>query len=72
VFQGDGWYWRSIVYINVILCFKVMAGTGDLRVLRLCRHLGSRVGGTFHGFVTYGSHMAISMAVGLLFLGGGK
>ena len=53
-------------------CLKVMAGTGDLRVLRLCRHLGSRIGVQYQAFVTYGSHMAVSMAIGLLFLGGGK
>jgi len=48
-----------------------MAGTGDLNVLRLCRYLRMRVGSPF-GFVSYGSHMAISMAIGLLFLGGGR
>ena len=45
-----------------------MAGTGDLRVLRLCRHLRLRVGATY-GYVVYGSHMAIAMSIGLLFLG---
>ncbi|ESO93615.1 hypothetical protein LOTGIDRAFT_232653 [Lottia gigantea] len=49
----------------------VMCGTGDLRVLRLCRMLRKRVG-LQHVYTTYGSHMAISMATGLLFLGGGK
>jgi len=48
-----------------------MAGTGDLNVLRLCRYLRTRIGSPF-GFVSYGSHMAIAMAIGLLFLGGGK
>jgi len=50
---------------------QVMAGTGDLSVLRLCRYLRTRIGSPF-GFVSYGSHMAIAMAIGLLFLGGGK
>lgn len=45
-----------------------MAGSGDLSVLRLCRVLRSRIGSP----VTYGSHMAVGMACGLLFLGGGK
>ncbi|KAJ8046075.1 Anaphase-promoting complex subunit 1 [Holothuria leucospilota] len=46
----------------------VMAGTGNLRVLRLARALRSRVSDD----VTYGSHMAISSMIGLLFLGGGR
>ncbi|XP_061163277.1 anaphase-promoting complex subunit 1-like [Saccostrea echinata] len=50
----------------------VMAGSGNLEVLRLCRMLRSRIGPPHNIFVTYGSHMAISMAVGLLFLGGGR
>lgn len=47
-----------------------MAGTGDLEVLRLCRYLRSRVGPS-NSVVTYGSHLATHMAIGLLFLGGG-
>uniref|UniRef100_A0A182W5Q8 Uncharacterized protein n=1 Tax=Anopheles minimus TaxID=112268 RepID=A0A182W5Q8_9DIPT len=45
----------------------VLAGTGDLRVLRAVRMLRSRIGVLQ---VTYGSHMAIHMALGFLFLGG--
>ncbi|CAG0891814.1 unnamed protein product [Darwinula stevensoni] len=48
----------------------VMAGTGDLQVLRMCRHLHERVGPS-HPSATYGAHMAVHMALGLLFLGGG-
>lgn len=48
----------------------VMAGSGDLGVLRTCRYLRSRVHNTT--IITYGSHMAVHMAVGLLFLGGGR
>ena len=48
----------------------VMAGSGDLSVLRVCRFLRSRVHTST--IVTYGSHMAIHMAVGFLFLGGGR
>ncbi|ELT93542.1 hypothetical protein CAPTEDRAFT_175155 [Capitella teleta] len=56
----------------VVLCLAlVMAGTGNLQVMRLCRHLRSRVGQS-HSHVLYGSHMAISMALALLFLGGGR
>ncbi|GAB1607743.1 anaphase-promoting complex subunit 1-like [Argonauta hians] len=49
----------------------VMAGTGDLDVLRIARALRKRVGPQ-HSYATYGSHMAVSMAIGLLFLGGGR
>ncbi|WAR18257.1 APC1-like protein [Mya arenaria] len=50
----------------------VMAGTGSLEVMRMCRMFRGRVGPPYNQYVTYGSHMAISMAMGLLFLGGGK
>uniref|UniRef100_A0A4W4HBL4 Anaphase-promoting complex subunit 1 n=1 Tax=Electrophorus electricus TaxID=8005 RepID=A0A4W4HBL4_ELEEL len=46
----------------------VMAGSGDLKVLQLCRFLHKR---TF-GEMNYGFHMAHHMALGLLFLGGGR
>lgn len=49
----------------------VMAGTGALEVIRLCRHLRSRVGPN-NASVTYGSHLATHMTLGLLFLGGGS
>ncbi|XP_055636412.1 anaphase-promoting complex subunit 1 isoform X2 [Toxorhynchites rutilus septentrionalis] len=47
----------------------VMAGTGDIRVLRIIRMLRSRFS---QCHVTYGSHMAIHMALGFLFLGAGR
>ena len=50
---------------------KVMAGSGDLEVLRLCRYLRSRVGPNLN-HVLYGSQMAINMALSLLFMGGGR
>jgi anaphase-promoting complex subunit 1 len=43
----------------------VMAGTGELKTLRLLRELRWRADGE----VTYGNHMALNMAMGLLFLG---
>ena len=49
----------------------VMAGSGDLEVTRIARFLGSRVGPKWPT-VTYGSHMAVHMALGLLYLGGGR
>ena len=49
----------------------VMAGSGDLEVIRLVRFLRSRVGPK-NSTVTYGSHMAMHLALGMLFLGGGR
>ncbi|KAK9766803.1 Anaphase-promoting complex subunit 1 [Basidiobolus ranarum] len=46
----------------------VMAGTGNLEVMRRLRVLHGRVTPD----VTYGNHMASHMALGLLFLGGGN
>ncbi|KAG7200866.1 hypothetical protein KM043_003229 [Ampulex compressa] len=59
--------------LNVILLSTavVMAGTGDLEIMRICRHVRTRVGPA-SSVVTYGSHLATHMALGLLFLGGGK
>ncbi|XP_076165385.1 anaphase promoting complex subunit 1 isoform X2 [Ptiloglossa arizonensis] len=59
--------------LNVILlsAAAVMAGTGDLEIMRICRHVRTRVGPA-SSVVTYGSHLATHMALGLLFLGGGK
>jgi len=45
-----------------------MAGTGNLDVLRIARQLRQR----HSPDVPYGSHMAVHMAIGLLFLGGGR
>lgn len=49
-----------------------MAGTGNLEIMRIVRHLRRRVGVNSSAIVTYGSHLAIHMALGLLFLGGGR
>lgn len=49
-----------------------MAGTGNLEILRTCRMLRARLGATAYSHVTYGSHMAIHMAMGFLFLGAGR
>lgn len=46
----------------------VMAGSGNLQVLQLCRFLHKRTSGE----MSYGFHMAHHMALGLLFLGGGR
>lgn len=49
-----------------------MAGTGNLDIMRIVRHLRKRVGVASSSIVTYGSHLAVHMALGLLFLGGGR
>ncbi|CDU24219.1 related to negative regulator of mitosis [Sporisorium scitamineum] len=46
----------------------VLAGSGDVNLLRHLR----RAHGDVEGDVCYGSHMASHMALGLLFLGGGR
>lgn len=60
--------------LNVLLLSvaMVMAGSGNLEIMRLIRHLRRRVGVSSTSIVTYGSHLAIHMALGLLFLGGGR
>lgn len=49
----------------------VFAGSGNLDVMRLVRALRARIG-TQNVHVTYGSHMALHMALGLLFMGAGR
>jgi anaphase-promoting complex subunit 1 len=61
---------EQAICVLVLAQAMVMAGSGDLGVLRTCRYLRSRVHNTT--LITYGSHMAVHMAVGLLFLGGGR
>lgn len=48
-----------------------MAGSGDLQLLNLLRTLQTRVGPD-RSHVTFGSHVAVSMSLGLLLLGGGR
>ncbi|XP_063048013.1 anaphase-promoting complex subunit 1 isoform X2 [Engraulis encrasicolus] len=55
----------SMVLLSLAM---VMSGSGDLKVLQLCRFLHKRVGGEMN----YGFHMAHHIALGLLFLGGGR
>ncbi|XP_044258257.1 anaphase-promoting complex subunit 1 [Tribolium madens] len=60
--------------LNVLLLSSamVMAGTGNLEIMRFVRLLRRRVGVASSSVVTYGSHLAMHMALGLLFLGGGR
>lgn len=59
---------RNCQDLVALACATVMAGTGDLVVFRRLRKLHGRI----NPDMTYGSHMAAHMALGLLFLGGGS
>lgn len=76
VCQHVCWFLQQMGYYNlqtslsmILLAMSmVMAGTGNLKVLQLCRFFHKRTGGEMN----YGFHMAHHMALGLLFLGGGR
>lgn len=63
---------RSTVHhcldLLALCCATVMAGTGDILVMRRLRLLHGRV----NAETSYGGHMASHMALGALFLGGGS
>lgn len=59
---------RNCQDLVALSCAVVMAGTGDLVVFRRLRKLHGRI----NADVTYGSHMAAHMALGILFVGGGS
>ena len=59
----------SVLYLALPCGLQVKSGSGDLDVMRLIRKLRVRV---LSPEVTYGSHMATHMALGLLFLGSGR
>ncbi|CAF5084934.1 unnamed protein product, partial [Rotaria sp. Silwood1] len=60
-----------VISTLVLSLAMVMAGSGDLQLLNLLQALQTRVGPD-RAHVTYGSHVAVSMALGLLLLGGGR
>ena len=62
---------EQTICVLVLSLAIVAAGSGDLEVVRIIRYLRSRVGPK-NPTVTYGSHMALHLALGLLFLGGGR
>jgi anaphase-promoting complex subunit 1 len=63
---------ETCLNVLILSTAMVMAGTGNLDVMRLVRLLRRRVGVASSAVVTYGSHLALHMALGLLFLGGGR
>ncbi|XP_049513491.1 anaphase-promoting complex subunit 1 [Dermacentor silvarum] len=60
---------ETCLLVTVLSLSLVMAGTGDLEVMRICRHLRLR---STHAssHVLYGSYLVTHMALGFLFLGG--
>ncbi|XP_015792112.1 anaphase-promoting complex subunit 1 [Tetranychus urticae] len=59
---------ESCLNVLIISLAMIMAGTGNVEIMRICRYLRSRISQV--NVVLYGSHMASHMALGLLFLGG--
>ncbi len=59
---------RMCMDVLALSCATVMAGTGDLVVLRRLRSLHGRDDSK----TTYGSHMAAHLAIGVIFLGCGS
>lgn len=59
---------RNCQDLIALSCATVMAGTGDLDVMRRLRLLHGRA----NADTPYGSHLAAHMALGALFLGGGN
>ncbi|XP_047093985.1 anaphase-promoting complex subunit 1 isoform X1 [Lolium rigidum] len=57
------------LHLIVLSLSLVMAGSGHLQTFRLLRYLRGR--SSAEGQVNYGLQMAVSLAVGFLFLGGG-
>ncbi|XP_062529539.1 uncharacterized protein LOC101739449 [Bombyx mori] len=69
---------RSTLEYTLCVCLlaagMIMAGRGDLSLLRMCRRLRARVPapGAAAPPLTHGGQMAIHCTIGLLFLGGGR
>lgn len=59
--------WTTLQNVVHLALACVMAGTGDVDVLRVLRAAHGRTQD-----VSYGAHLATHMALGLLFLGGGR
>ncbi|WOL06876.1 anaphase-promoting complex subunit 1 isoform X1 [Canna indica] len=57
------------LHLIVLSLSLVMAGSGHLRTFRLLRYLRGR--SSTEGHINYGIQMAVSLAIGFLFLGGG-
>ncbi|XP_065897309.1 anaphase-promoting complex subunit 1-like [Dysidea avara] len=60
---------EGCINASLLALAMVMSGSGNIEVMRLVKRLRVRISTPE---VTYGSHMAIHMSLGLLFLGGGR
>ncbi|XP_077233026.1 E3 ubiquitin ligase isoform X2 [Tasmannia lanceolata] len=60
---------ETCLHLIVLSLSVVMAGSGHLQTFRLLRYLRSR--NSADGHASYGIQMAVSLAIGFLFLGGG-
>lgn len=65
---------ESCVCTLLMAISLVNAGTGNVKALRLCRFMQSKIANTQITSTsnTYGMEMCIAMATGILFLGGGR
>jgi len=61
---------ETCVNVIVLSLALINAGSGDLEAMRLIRTLHKRI--KDEASLSYGSHMAVHMALGILFLGGGS
>ncbi|KAK1284173.1 Anaphase-promoting complex subunit 1 [Acorus calamus] len=60
---------ETCLHLVVLSLSVVMAGSGHLQTFRLLRYLRSR--SSADGHISYGIQMAVSLAIGFLFLGAG-
>uniref|UniRef100_A0A5B7B7B0 Putative anaphase-promoting complex subunit 1 isoform X2 n=1 Tax=Davidia involucrata TaxID=16924 RepID=A0A5B7B7B0_DAVIN len=65
----DGCTLETCLHLIVLSLSVVMAGSGHLQTFRLLRFLRGR--SSADGHANYGTQMAVSLAIGFLFLGGG-
>lgn len=68
--QDCEWVYTTCLNASALALAVIVAGSGDLHVLRLLRRLRKRSGPSL-GRQRYGSHMAMHMAIGFVFMGGG-
>jgi len=60
----------SILCVSALSCSLILAGTGDVKLLKLIRVLRKKLQDS--GLAHYGFNMALNMALGFLFLGNGN
>ncbi|KAG8390120.1 hypothetical protein BUALT_Bualt01G0050500 [Buddleja alternifolia] len=60
---------ETCLHLIVLALCLIMAGSGHLQTFRFLKFLRSR--GSVEGHASFGTQMAVSLAIGFLFLGGG-